>query len=121
MNRNFPADHMRELNRSAIVVTPKRPFLEWLHSVDPTSSHLTLHDLAQEPTIYLVSECESEEDFDDCLRELFPRIFEDQLEGWWTDQSVWPPDRTLDTFQAWFDCQLHLLVLDLSEAPLMEY
>src|ERR1043166_9849702 len=72
MNRNFPADHMRELNRSAIVVTPKRPFLEWIHSVDPTSSHLTLHDFAQEPTNYLVSECESEEDFDDCLRELFP-------------------------------------------------
>ncbi|MBI3666602.1 MAG: hypothetical protein HY236_10335 [Acidobacteria bacterium] len=106
---------MRELNRSAIVVTPKQPFLEWLHSVDPTSSDLTLHDLGREPIIYLVPECESEEAFADSLREMFPVIFEDQLAGWWTDQSAWPVNRTLDTFQAWFDCQFHSMVMDLQD------
>ena len=110
---------MRELNRSAIVVTPKQPFLDWLHSADPSSSDLTLYDLGQEPTIYLVRESESDEDFADCLRETFPVIFEDQLAGWWTDQSAWPPNRTLDTFQAWFDCQFHSMVLDLHHEPLI--
>ena len=71
MSRNFPTDQMRELNRSAIVVRPKQPFLEWLHSVDPTSSELTLQDLGQEPDVYLVPEFESEEDLADCLREMF--------------------------------------------------
>ena len=46
---------VRELNRSAIAVTPRQPFLDWLHSADPTSSELTLNDLSQEPTIYLES------------------------------------------------------------------
>jgi hypothetical protein len=38
-------------NRSAIVVTPKQPFLDWLHATDPTSIELTLLDLSREPTI----------------------------------------------------------------------
>ena len=48
---------MLALNRSAIVVRPKSPFLGWLHTADPTSVTLTLPDLAVEPTIYLVPEC----------------------------------------------------------------
>jgi len=54
---------MGEVNRSAMVVRPKQPFLEWRRSVDPTSSELTLQELAQEPDVYLIPECESEEDF----------------------------------------------------------
>ena|ERR1700676_4367132 len=48
---------MLALNRSAIVVRPKLPFLDWLHAADPTSATLTLADLGREPTIYLVPEC----------------------------------------------------------------
>jgi len=50
---------METLNRSAIVVKPKQPFLEWLHAADPTSHDLTLLDLIQEPTIYLIPECDT--------------------------------------------------------------
>jgi len=52
---------MELINRSAIIVVPGPRFLEWLHQVDPTSSHLTLADLRQEPAIYLVPECESKD------------------------------------------------------------
>ena len=98
MSLLFREARLREVNRSAIAVTPKQPFLHWLHSVDRSSSGLKLHDLSREPTIYLVRECESDQEFADCLGQIFPVIFEDQLQGWWTDQSVWPLDRTLDTF-----------------------
>jgi hypothetical protein len=49
---------MRALNRSAIVVRPNPPFLDWLNAVDPTSQALTLDSLTREPTIYLVEECD---------------------------------------------------------------
>jgi hypothetical protein len=48
---------MLALKRSAIVVRPKLPFLDWLHAADPTSATLTLTDLRREPTIYFVPEC----------------------------------------------------------------
>ena len=53
---------MVAVNRSAIVVTPNQPFLDWLHAVDPTSSELKLADLIIEPTIYLIPECDVPED-----------------------------------------------------------
>jgi hypothetical protein len=43
---------MLMLNRSAIVVKPKEPFLDWLHAADPSSRDLTLLDLVREPTLY---------------------------------------------------------------------
>ncbi len=43
---------MDTLNRSAIVVKPKQPFLDWLHTADPTSHGITLQDVSREPRIY---------------------------------------------------------------------
>ena len=45
------------LNRSAIVVKPKQPFLEWIHAADPTSLDLTVLDPLREPTM-LVDLCD---------------------------------------------------------------
>jgi hypothetical protein len=50
------------LNRSAIVVKPRQPFLDWLHTADPTGRNLSLAEVVQEPTIYLIPECDTEED-----------------------------------------------------------
>lgn len=109
---------MREVNRSALVVVPKQPFLDWLQSVDPTSADLTLADLAEEPAIYLIGECESDQDFIGQLRKTYAVIFEEQLDGWWRDRAAWPRKRTFDTFCRWFDFGLHSVVFDLCDRPL---
>jgi hypothetical protein len=107
------------LNRSAIVVKPKQPFLDWLHAADPTSAELTLFNLTQEPTIYLIPECDTDEDVDEALGDLCEKIFEEQLAGWYTDASVWPRDRGFDTFRRWFDYQHHSMLIDLCDEPLI--
>ena len=61
---------MATLNRSAIVVKPKQAFLDWLHTVDPTSHSLALRELVGEPTIYLIPECDTDAEVDEALREL---------------------------------------------------
>src|SRR5215469_6778401 len=53
---------MNTINRSAVVVIPAQPFLDWLHEADPTSTHLTLNDLRDEPTIYLLPEYDTAEE-----------------------------------------------------------
>jgi hypothetical protein len=45
-------------------------------------------------------------------------IFEQALDGWWTDKRSWPPDRSISVFQKWFDCCLYSMVLDLDDQPL---
>jgi hypothetical protein len=68
---------METINRSAIVVRPAQPFLNWLQQVDPTSAHLTLEDLQREPTIYLEAECDSQEQAIEYLGDSVNDIFEE--------------------------------------------
>ncbi|HZM11262.1 MAG TPA: hypothetical protein VFC15_13735 [Candidatus Limnocylindrales bacterium] len=95
------------LNRSAIVVKPRQSFLDRLHTADLTSRNLSLRELAQEPMIYLIPECDTEEDVREVLQELCEEIFAEQLAGWFTDESTWPVDRSIDVFCRWFDFQHH--------------
>src|SRR5215831_7425629 len=76
------------LNRSAVVVKPRQRFLDWLHGADPTSPHLTLRDLAREPTLYLLPEWDTEAELEKVLREVCEQIFCEQLAGWFNDTAT---------------------------------
>jgi len=80
-------ENMPTLNRSAIVVTPKQPFLDWLHTTDAMSAELTLLELIRDPTIYLIPECDTDEDVVEVLRDLCEEIFKEQLAGWYRDDQ----------------------------------
>jgi hypothetical protein len=108
------------LNRSSIVVKPRRPFLDWLHTADPTSRDITRREVVEDPTIYLIPECDSEEDIHEVLRELCEEIFVEQLAGWLTDEATWPQDRSFDVFCRWFDWQHHSMLIDLCDEPLKD-
>lgn len=109
---------MNMINRSALVVNPAQPFLDWLHRVDPTSAQLTLEDLRQEPTIYLLPEWETEEEALQHLAEVSSEIFEEQLNAWYRVPSVWPEDRELNAFLRWFNFSFHSMVVDLCDERL---
>ena len=109
---------MDMVNRSAIVVRPAQPFLDWLHRVDPTSAQLTLEDLRREPTIYLLPEWETEDEALEHLAEASSEIFKEQLNGWYRVPSVWPKDRELNAFLRWFECSFHSVVFDVSDERL---
>src|SRR5215471_3972052 len=102
---------MDMVNRSAIVVRPAQPFLDWLHRVDPTSAQLTLEDLRREPTIYLLPEWEIEDEALEHLAEVSSEIFKEQF----ACLSVWPEDRELNAFLRWFDCSFRSMVFDVCD------
>jgi hypothetical protein len=108
---------MRDVNRSALVVIPKQPFLDWLRFADPDdppdTDTLTLEDLRTEPTIYLIPECADEDALQKYLQRHCVEIFEEELNSWLTDDTIWPFDRGYDTFCRWFAVSFHSIVLDL--------
>ena len=110
---------MDTINRSAIVVRPAQPFLNWLHQVDPTSAHLTLEDLQREPTIYLVPECDSQEQAIEYLGESARDIFEEQLDGWYRVEELWPWDRSIAAFRESFEYRFHSMPIDLANEALI--
>ena len=111
---------MVTVNRTAIVVKPGQRFLEWLHQADLSSANLKLDDLRLEPTIYLLPECESENEAREHLEIVCSEIFEEQLDGWYRVPSSWPQLRDFETFNDWFEWSFHSVIVDLCDRPLVQ-
>ena len=109
---------MRTLNRSAIIVTPKQPFLEWLHSIDASSRDLEMADLRSDPSVYLFPECTNDNELTQHLKRACEEIFEQELESWDRLEEAWPKDRSFEAFQRWFDFSIHWMIFDFADQPL---
>ena len=102
------------IDRSAILVRPKQPFYDWINKVfkeDKPISEL------EENNIYLIREMRSNEEIKKWIKKNFDKIFVNELNDWYTDESVWPTNRTHKMFTDWFDVEVHSMVLDLEEFP----
>jgi len=98
------------LNRAVLIVRPEKPFLDWAAQLDDSG---VLPDVEGERTAYLVPEFEDDADAERVLRLVFAEVFERELFGWHTDESAWPPHRTMAMFRKWFRIELHSVVEDL--------
>jgi len=107
------------LNRAALLLRYKQPFLDWINAVDPShsSESLTLVDVEDDRTIYLV-EVEDEDELARWLGQHHKELFEEELNGWYTDPALWPRDRSLKTFKEWCSFELHTVVVDAGSSPL---
>jgi hypothetical protein len=107
------------VNRGLVIATAKEPFREWLLSLpDPTD--VSLEEINEDRTAYLIPEFEDDAQRDRILRKFFIAIFEDQLADWWTREEDWPQKRGLRTFKKWFDLQFHAVVEDLVDDMLVD-
>jgi hypothetical protein len=111
---------MYEVNRSLIVVRAKQPFVQWINSL-PDPGDLTLDEVNEESTAYLLPEYEDDSEMEKFLKKYYPIIFEEQLNGWWVDPEDWPANRNLKTFKDWFDFEFHCIVFDLIEEPIQKF
>ena len=111
---------MPGVNRSLMVVKPKQPFLDWLNSLDNDDEmNLTLEELQNDSTAYLVPEYETPEDQAEIVVWSHNYVFEEELMAWYTFEEEWPPTRDLDTFLEWFEVEFHSTIMDLDlELPL---
>lgn len=107
------------LNRSAVVVRPKQPFVDWLRSVEELDlPSITLDEL--DKTLYLVPDYEDPADAEKVLKKVCDEIFCRELEGWYTDESVWPKDRSLKVFKQWFEVEHFDVVEDVGKGPIFD-
>ena len=113
---------MEILNRSAVIVKPRQPYLEWARRDDTEGlAESVFEGLRSEPTVYLLPEYEDPKSQQEVLEESWPDLFEAMLEGWVTDEASWPKNRTLEKFQEWFEVQMISLVQDLHRGETLQY
>lgn len=108
------------LNRAAIIIRYSQPFADWINTADPSSrKKLTLAEANDEATVYLI-EVEDQEEFEKWLELNHEQLFEEELEGWYTEPGLWPQDRSLKTFKEWCIFEFHSVVIDTAESPLID-
>ncbi len=103
----------RSVNRSSLVIRAKEPFREWILSLPEQSANLTLEEINNDNTLYLIPEYEEDSEREKLLGKKYKEIFCELLEDWCLDEAYWPKSRTIATFKKWFDVENHSIVIDL--------
>ncbi len=108
------------LNRAALIVRYKQPFVDWVNSVETDApQRLKLADANDNNSVYLI-EVDDEDDLPGWLQLNGEALMEAELSGWFAEPEVWPENRSLALFQKWCSVELHTLVFDTGTDPLQE-
>lgn len=100
------------INRAAIILKYKPPFVDWYKKNSPEKSpEVTLESVNTDRTVYLVSN-EDADVYDQWIDINFQELFENELDEWFSDTSLWPQDRTRVMFDDWFEVECHTVMFD---------
>lgn len=110
----FSSRRPRTVNRAALIVRPKQPYIDWADSMDDNGPRWN-PDIA-EASIYLVEQIELLEDVPTLIDTHWEWVFEDQLSGWMRDPEAWPAPLTRGMFVEWFDYEVSTVIWDLLNA-----
>jgi hypothetical protein len=112
------------VNRNALILRYKDPAVRWINEADPSPDghEITLTDVNEERTVYLIDDRIGEDprSLERWLRKNYEDLFERELEDWYTDPKLWPKERSLALFHAWFDVELHTVLIDLGTGELYD-
>jgi hypothetical protein len=107
---------VKTINRTVIVVTPKKPYIDWANSFEDGGVKIGSNSMNN--SAYLIPEEYDELNYENFLKNNFNYIFEEELNAWMTDPDVWPQNRDFKTFGDWFDTLACDTVIDLSNEPI---
>ncbi len=102
------------INRHAVILVPTDACLDWVKSCPGFIDDSPLGEAEREPTIYLVPE----DPVEDYVRRHYKPIFEEELNSWHTDPSMWPKDLSFETFKSFFTIQATTMVYDLGKGQI---
>ena len=103
------------INKAAITVIPKEPFIKWVQSTDAEAAEIPDESILSNSQVYLVDASEDGDDPEKLIKRNFKVIFEEELAGWYTDEEVWPKKMDLRLFKQWFHVKVHDVVLDIGK------
>jgi len=104
--------NMQIINRSAITLKYKKPFIDWHNNLMPGVPY-TENMSSESSTTYLIPDFKSNAAA--VIKKYYKEIFETELFQMWTDENDWPPKITLKLFHEWFNVDISAWVYDLDK------
>ena len=99
------------INRAAILLKYRKPAIDWINEADP------YHD---DPGITADEVADSPEAIETWLKANHQVLFERELDGWYSDPTLWPKDRSYKQFKKWFIPECHSVIEDTLEEPIID-
>ena len=110
------------INRSAFLLKYKEPAVKWINESDPFNDNpgITIESVNTDRNVYLIREedADTPEDLKKWVKLNYGTLFENELDGWYTDESLWPKKRTLSLFYEWFEIECHTVIIDTLQTPI---
>jgi len=107
---------MNAINRTLLIVVPKKPYIEWVKSCEIDESDLD--NGAEHYSAYLISEKYDEFNYKNYLKNHYMDIFEEELSSMIRDPDLWPQKIDFKTYNEWFETKAIEVVYDLSNEPI---
>lgn len=104
------------INRNLVLIEPTAAYLEWAQRFPDVDHQLTLDELLEDNTAYLIPEQDGNPDL--WLKRNFRIIFEIELDGWCTDRTLWPKVRSFKVFKEFFSVHFCSIVIDLGKGSI---
>jgi len=89
---------MKKINRTAINIIPKQPYIDWANSFNDVKVYYK-----EAVTTILIPDEYDEFNCEKFIKKTYKQIFEKELESWMADPDVWPKKRGYKVFKKWFD------------------
>ncbi|VVE13134.1 hypothetical protein [Pandoraea soli] len=117
----MPVEPSCVINRAVIVVLPRQPFVDWINAADPypESVAVTLTEARDGPSAFLIPVNDKvDEPGKRWVQRNWEAVFEQMLNDWYVDATLWPRHRTLKMFKEWCEIHIHEMVFDYAVTPL---
>jgi len=108
---------MKSINRTLLIVTPKKPFFDWSNSMERSVPNSIPE--SEYRSAYLIPEKYNETNYTPFVKKHFLKMFEEELVSEYIHSEFWPKKRDYKTFNEWFEVQACDIVYDLSKEPLV--
>ena len=105
---------MNTINRTVLLITPRKPYIEWANSIDddgPSLSGDALHH-----TAILIPDTYDEYNYENWLRKNYKDIFVFELEAWMVVPESYP-EMNYKVFREWFDVKVADTLIDMVIEP----
>ncbi|MCP4551579.1 MAG: hypothetical protein GY834_05970 [Bacteroidetes bacterium] len=103
------------INRSAIILKPQQPFIDWCSNLNPDDD---FEEEIKEANIYLVDD--TIDDIEKWLRKKFDTFFRMELDEWHDNKKEWPQKRSYKMFKLWFRVEISEMIYDLEKKPVLK-
>ena len=109
---------MKTINRTAITIIPKQPYIDWANSFEDDGPKLEPNNV--HATTLLIPEKYDEFNYKQFMKKEYKIIFEEELAAWMDTPNLWPKNRDYKKFKKWFEIVPSDNILVFGNDPIVE-